>query len=401
MGTPGQRTPTAWTLRKRNGDLYPCPDLGTLKRWAAERKALRDEEVSHQGGPWRRVGDLPELAESLAAADRAREAAVARQAEPGLPAALPGIAEEKWEKPAAPSEGAEPAWTTGKTPTVPVPLSGAPARQAAPARDAAGPHGHGPGHGRKPLWALAGLAAAVAMVVWIARPGWRGGEAAAPAAAPTASKSATPSPTPTPTPTPSATPTPSTRPTASPTQSPTPEDRPPSAPSSGRDERPRVEAHPADAPPPPPSPVQARPAPPAEPPGPAAEPPPRATPAAKPKTPKALLADARRLRQRGQATAALDVYGRVLDAEPENADALAGRGWSYLDLSQIAPARSSFEAALQAEPKHAGALMGLAETFRYEGRRAQAVSYYNQYLEAHPEGEDASAARSALEALKE
>jgi hypothetical protein len=45
--------------------------------------------------------------------------------------------------------------------------------------------------------------------------------------------------------------------------------------------------------------------------------------------------------------------------------------------------------------------MGLAETYRYAGRRAEAVKYYERYLATHPQGEDAVAARNAINALKE
>lgn len=115
---------------------------------------------------------------------------------------------------------------------------------------------------------------------------------------------------------------------------------------------------------------------------------------------KGLLAEATRLRQRGQDEAALDAYGRALEKDPRNADALAGRGLCYLDLSEYRLAEASFQGALESEASHAGALLGLAETYRYEGRRADAAAYYQRYLAAHPEGRDASAARNALEALK-
>ena len=116
---------------------------------------------------------------------------------------------------------------------------------------------------------------------------------------------------------------------------------------------------------------------------------------------KRLLADARRLRERGKPDAALGAYGRAIELEPENADALAGRGLCYLELSRYAPAEASFQGALEADAQHAGALMGLAETYRYEGRRTEAVTYYRRYLAAHPEGEDAVAARNAIDALRE
>ena len=114
-----------------------------------------------------------------------------------------------------------------------------------------------------------------------------------------------------------------------------------------------------------------------------------------------LLLRAKRLRQLGRASAALDVYGRAVALEPDNAVALAGRGLCYLDLSDYAQAEASFGSALEADGRNADALMGLAETYRYEGRRGEAVSYYKRYLAAHPDGEDAVAARNAIRALKE
>jgi hypothetical protein len=132
-----------------------------------------------------------------------------------------------------------------------------------------------------------------------------------------------------------------------------------------------------------------------------ATPPPRPRVAKKADPLQTLLTDARRLRNRGRTPAALELYARALDEAPQNADALAGRGLCYLDLSQYAQAESSFEAALGEVAEHGDALMGLAETFRYEGRRADAVKYYERYLAAHPRGESAAAARNAIEAMKE
>jgi tetratricopeptide (TPR) repeat protein len=116
---------------------------------------------------------------------------------------------------------------------------------------------------------------------------------------------------------------------------------------------------------------------------------------------KVLLDDAGRLRDRGRSSEALNAYGRVLELEPANAEALAGRGLCYLELSQYAPAEASFEEALRGDANQADALMGLAETYRYEGRRADAVTYYRKYLAAHPQGRDAAAAHSAIDALQE
>ncbi len=120
-----------------------------------------------------------------------------------------------------------------------------------------------------------------------------------------------------------------------------------------------------------------------------------------PKGARALLAQARKLRDRGQTERALDLYGQALELEPKSVEALAGRGWCYLDLSQYAPSEESFQRAIEQNPRYPDALMGLAETYRFEGRKSEAVKYYEQYLAAHPGGEDAGAARNALSQLKE
>jgi tetratricopeptide (TPR) repeat protein len=118
------------------------------------------------------------------------------------------------------------------------------------------------------------------------------------------------------------------------------------------------------------------------------------------KGPRALLADAARLLERGDAEAALEIYGRVASDDPENAEALTGRGLCYLDLESYAPAEASFSAALQIDPGEAEALLGLAETYRAQGKKSEAISHYERYLAQHPEGEEAEVARNALAELR-
>jgi hypothetical protein len=117
--------------------------------------------------------------------------------------------------------------------------------------------------------------------------------------------------------------------------------------------------------------------------------------------PKQLLAEAQRLRERGSMDKALDLYDRVIEAQPGNAHALAGRGLCYLDLQQYAPAEQSFRAALQVDPEEEDALLGLAEAARYQGKKPEAIQHYERYLALHPDGDDAVAARNAIQQLKE
>jgi tetratricopeptide (TPR) repeat protein len=98
---------------------------------------------------------------------------------------------------------------------------------------------------------------------------------------------------------------------------------------------------------------------------------------------------------------ALDLYGRVVSAQPDNADALAGRGLCYVDLSQYGPAEASFQAALRLDPEQPDALLGLAETYRWQGRRADAIQYFEKYLAFHPDGDEAAVARNAIAQLRE
>jgi hypothetical protein len=137
----------------------------------------------------------------------------------------------------------------------------------------------------------------------------------------------------------------------------------------------------------------------APPPEPIVKPAPRAAPPA-PRGPKALLAQAAKLREKGDTERALDLYGRVAEADPENVDALTGRGLCYLDLERYPPAEASFQAALGIAPEEPDALLGLAETYRWQGRKADATRYYEKYLAAHPGGEEADVARNALEELR-
>ena len=138
-------------------------------------------------------------------------------------------------------------------------------------------------------------------------------------------------------------------------------------------------------------------------PGKAQEPAPRlptTSPPPAPRGAKALLAEASRLRDRGEIEKALDLYGQVSGADPRNVAALVGRGLCYLDLETYPPAAASFEAALGVRAEDPEALLGLAETYRWQGKKADAIRYYERYLAAHPDGEEAPVARNALEELR-
>ena len=379
-----------WRVRQANGNVFTFKELTTLQKWIVERKVARDDEISLSGDQWKRLGNIAELStffQVVEAAERGQSGPLPALTPlpmpppgypgtgayplgyppgypppgPGYPATTPiplqpGVAPPvsgsiqvnvggppgaAWESqpPAAPRAAApEPAWTSG-------------GRRALPDtelddEDLKAVKGSG---GKAALFVFLLVVAGGGAAAWYLKPEWL---------------------------------------VALGLKAPPPPPPPP----------PVVQAPPPPAPAPAPEPPRA------EPPPPVVEKAPemvKEPPKAQPKGVKQLLAEAQRLRERGKVEKALDLYGRVADLQPDNPEALAGRGWCYLDLSQYPPAEASFQAALAEDPTHAEALIGLAETYRYEGRRAEAVGYYQKYLAAHPDGEDAVAARNALGQLKE
>jgi Tfp pilus assembly protein PilF len=113
------------------------------------------------------------------------------------------------------------------------------------------------------------------------------------------------------------------------------------------------------------------------------------------------MAQARKAREGGEFGRALDLYGKALAAEPDNVDALTGRGLCYFELGRYAPAEASFQRALQLDLEHPDAIMGLAETYRQQGQKAEALKLFERYLAVHPDGEEAAVARYAISQLKE
>jgi predicted Zn finger-like uncharacterized protein len=350
-----------WRVRQANGNIFTFRELTTLQKWIIERKVGRDDEISHSGDQWKRLGNIAELAsffQVVEAAERGRSVPpvtpVGMPAAPvfGLPLPPPGPGPY----PPPPSGYPPPSFTlpaAGRRPPPPErrvePLPGDLGAEIdlAPEELAAVKKGRGR---RLALLVVALLAAGGAAAYALAPqlfPVMR--RPSEPAAPPVAVE-------------------------------PRPEPRPPEP------------APPAEAPPAPvPAPAPER----------SAEAPPAAAgkPAAA-RGPKALLAQAARLREKGDLEAALDLFGRVAADDPENVEALTGRGLCYLDLERYPPAEASFQAALGIDPRQPDALLGLAETYRWQGKKTDAIRYYEKYLAANPDGEEAEVARNALEELR-
>jgi lactobin A/cerein 7B family class IIb bacteriocin len=414
-GAPPGSTPPAsplpaekreWRVRQANGNVFTFKELTTLQKWIVEKKVARDDEISLSGDQWKRLGNIAELATFFQ---------VVEAAERGQAGPLPALTPLPMPPPVYPTTGAYPlGYPPGFAPpapgypqATPVPLQpgvsppvsgsiqvnvGAPPGAAWESQPPAAPRAAA----REPAWAAGGrralpdaelddedlkavkggggkfvlavvllLLAGGGAAAWLLKPEWL---------AAVGLRSPPPAPPPPPAPVVQAPPPAKPEPPA-----PAPAPTPAAAPEPLKAE-------------PPPAPVEKAPEMVKEAPPP---PPPHS------KGVKQMLAEAQRMRERGKVEKALDLYGRIVELHPDNAQALAGRGWCYLDLSQYPPAEASFQAALEEDPTHGEALIGLAETYRYQGRRAEAVGYYRKYLAAHPDGEDAVAARNALGQLKE
>jgi predicted Zn finger-like uncharacterized protein len=398
-----------WRVRQANGNVFTFKELTTLQKWIVEQKVSRDDEISLSGDQWKRLGNIAELASFFQVVEAA-ETAKTHAAMPAL-TPLPGPTVSVYPVVQAPGypPGYPPNYPSGypagftPAPSYPPPppafavppppvAAAPPAAQPPPA--AARPTQPAPraqptrqaravgravdvelseselgavkgGRGWKVLLLLLVLAAGGAGGLYAWKPELLGRRPKTDSVAVPLTIEVKP---------------------AEPVGDPV---TPPSEPT----------AAPADSAPLP-APVQVGEAELPKAPEPVVKPePPK--PEAAPKGPKQLLADAQRLRDRGAIDASLDLYERVLKAQPSNARALAGRGLCYLDVQQYALAEASFRTALQADPEEEDALLGLAEAARYQGKKSEAIAHYERYLALHPDGEDAVAARNAINQLKE
>jgi len=361
-----------WTIRQAGGATLAFDELTTLQKWIVERKVGRDDEVTQGDGSWVRLGTIGELQSFFEVVDAAERG---RRAPP--PSVRPG-GTDFYPPPPFPPPGFPP--PPGLVPPAP-PQAPLPARPAAPApapparpppaqltteldpEELAAVRGRRGGRSRLAVAAL--LLVSLGAAAYVFGPALLGREAQppAPAAAPPQVPVQAPPP-----------PRPAPEPVAVPLT---------------------IELKPVEPAPPPPeakAPEEA----PAKAAVPAAEP-----AAPKPPTPKALMAQARKLRDGGEPARALELYGKVLAAQPDNVDAQTGRGLCYFDLGQYAPAEASFKRALQLDLEHPDAIMGLAETYRQQGKKTEALAQYERYLAVHPDGEEAAVARYAISQLKE
>jgi predicted Zn finger-like uncharacterized protein len=349
-----------WTIRQASGQSLSFTELNTLQRWIVERKVSREDEVTQGDGAWVRLGTLAELQsffEVVEAADRAHGRSTSRY--PPAPYPPPNYAPPPQYAPLAPAYVPPPPGY-GPPPAYAPPPAPSPAPQPPPPRtfsadsvqielDEADLRAVGKSKGpRSAIVVVLLLLVAGAAVAYVFMPALFG-------------------------------------------RAPPPKPEPVAVPLTITMKTPEPPAPPPPPPEPTPEPPAAK----------APEPTPEAKPKPKAASLKQQLAEAKRLRENNKSEQALDIYGRITAEDPENVEALAGRGLCYFDLEQYAPAEASLQEALRLSPTQGDALLGLAETYRAMGRKAEAIAMFEKYLAAYPGGDEAAVARNAINQLKE
>lgn len=90
--------------------------------------------------------------------------------------------------------------------------------------------------------------------------------------------------------------------------------------------------------------------------------------------------------------AAVQTADKAVAAAPNNADALAARGWAQAGIRQWPQAEAAFREALKADPRHVRALVGLATTLTEQGRPAEAEAEARKATEIDQQAAEAFAA---------
>lgn len=85
------------------------------------------------------------------------------------------------------------------------------------------------------------------------------------------------------------------------------------------------------------------------------------------------LTEAANYQQAGRYRNALEVYESVLAADPDNIEALYGRGTALLDLGRADDAERSLRAALAIDPRHVGAAYTLGTHYLETGRHSEVI----------------------------
>jgi tetratricopeptide (TPR) repeat protein len=90
----------------------------------------------------------------------------------------------------------------------------------------------------------------------------------------------------------------------------------------------------------------------------------------------------------GDITAARELFGAILQSNPESSDARAGAGYCALRENDLALAEQSFSAALQADANYPSALVGLGFVQYRQGKLIEAARTLETALKLDPRNEE-------------
>jgi Flp pilus assembly protein TadD len=96
------------------------------------------------------------------------------------------------------------------------------------------------------------------------------------------------------------------------------------------------------------------------------------------------LAIARAAVAAGDDRSAIDAFGEVLDGEPQNVEALLGRGRALARLERTTEAETDLRALVQLQPDNAEALEALAWVLGRSGQDAEAVTTLDALIKLTP-----------------
>jgi predicted Zn finger-like uncharacterized protein len=335
---PGDRR---WMIRKKGGETLEFAEMTTLQRWIVERAVARDDEISHNGVKWKKLGTIPELAPFFS---------VFETTNPGGVSPAPDT---------EPHPGAPPQ-------PKPKPNDAAERQATAASRKAAG-RGRGVGiFALIPLLLIGGLAAFAQLTAqgramsapareWLLAK--TGVDLRLPSATPTVEPTATPtavaaaSPSPEQTQIAAASPTPAPSAAASPVPSPT-----------AIAKASPVIHHTANV--------------------------------------EELLNQGFALYSKGRYKEAILKYQAAVNAAPENSEAYALLGLAYLEDGQDDLAESTLEASVRLNANFADAHRYLGMLYSKRGDKTRAIAAFNTYLDLRPNGPTSDEVRKRVATLQ-
>jgi predicted Zn finger-like uncharacterized protein len=119
---------------------------------------------------------------------------------------------------------------------------------------------------------------------------------------------------------------------------------------------------------------------------PGAAPPPPAPVSETPSDPRLAMQAASQALRRGDYARARQVYGAIVDRNPNDSEALSGLGDVSRQQGNLGAAIADYRRAIAVNPSYLPALLGLADTEWAKGDRAKALHDYSDIVDRFPEG---------------